>query len=324
MELNQIRHFVAVTQAGSFTAAAELCGVSQPGLTKSIRALERELGGSLFHREGNRTLVTDLGRVMAPLFSQMVEQAQLARRTAESFQVLKTSSLRVGVMSTIGGAKLAPWVAEFRVRHPGIDLELHQGTGDDITSRLDRGELQLAVMNAALHGHRRHRAEPLYREAYVVAFGPGHPFQSLERVCLTDLEAQPFVDRLSCELRKQFQVLCRDRQVSLVPVARTDREDWTQELLVAGLGCAVLPEFSVNHSHIRTRPLVEPEVSREISLICMRGRQLSNAARTFRGALRTCAPLGPPRRPPLATENDQPVTTPMSPRSRPAHSPPQR
>jgi len=291
MELSQIRHFVAVMQVGSFTAAAELCGISQPGLTKSIRSLERELGGALFHREGNRTLVTELGRVMVPVFSQIHEQAQIAQRTAESFHVLETGSLRVGIMDTIGGGKLAPWLAEFRQRHPATDIELYQAGGDEIAVRLDRGELELAVMNAALHQRDRQRAEGLYRERYVVAFGPGHRFESLPRVRLADLMGEPYVDRLCCELRKQFQILCQDNALTLVPVIRSEREDWTQELIVAGVGCAVLPEFSIRHPQIQTRPFVDPEIVREISLVSGRGRRLSNSAAKLREFL-NAASLG--------------------------------
>jgi len=287
MELSQIRHFLAVTQVGSFTAAAELCGISQPGLTKSIRSLERELGGALFHREGNRTLVTELGRMMAPVFSQMDEQAQLARRTAESFRVLETGSLRVGIMDTIGARKLARWLTDFHQRYPATDIELYQAGGDEIAARMDRGELELAVMNAALHQRDRQRAESLYRERYVVAFGSGHRFESLSRVRLADLMGEPYVDRLCCELRKQFQQLCQDSALTLTPVIRSEREDWTQELVVAGLGCAVLPEFSVRHSQIQTRPFVDPEITREISLVTARGRRLSNSAAKLRDFLNT-------------------------------------
>jgi LysR family transcriptional regulator, hydrogen peroxide-inducible genes activator len=292
MELTQIRHFVAVIRARSFTAAAELCGVSQPGLTKSIHALERELGGPLFHREGNRTLMTELGRTMAPVLSQMDEQAQLARRTAESFQVLKTSSIRLGIMSTIGGAKLAPWLAKFRQQYPGADVELHQSDGDDIAARLDRGELELAVMNAAQHERDRHYAELLYQERYRVAFGSGHRFEAADRVRLADLSGEPYIDRMCCELRKQFQQLCDDSDLALAPVIRSEREDWTQELVIAGLGCAVLPEFSIRHPQIRTRPLVDPEISRGVSLVRVRGRQLSNPVRKLRDLLNGMARSG--------------------------------
>jgi len=286
MELKQIRHFVAVVQSGSFTAAAEISGVSQPGLTKSIRTLEQELGGQLFHREGNRTLLTEFGRAMSPLFSQLNEQALATRRAAESFQVLDTGSLRLGIMSTIGGGKLAPWLADFRRRHPGIDLELHQAPGDEITMRLNQAELDLAIINTMLHEREAHHAEILYRERYVVVFAAGHRFESYSHINLTDLQGEAYVDRLSCEFRKQFQALCQDKQLTLVPVARSEREDWTQALVAAGFGCAVIPEYSTQHPQLLTRPLVNPDVTREVSLVRARGRQLSKSALALKRVLR--------------------------------------
>ena len=286
MELGQIKHFVAVMQCGSFTAAAERCAISQPGLTKSIRALERELGGPLFHREGNRLVMSELGRTMAPILTNLDGQAGHAARVAESFQVLKTGSLRVGVTSTIGGARLAPLLARFRRQHPGVDVEIHVSNSSDIGERLSRGDVDFAIMNDIQLERGQHQAELLYREHYVVAFGPGHRFDSFAEVKLADLMGESYVDRLSCELRKQFQTLCADRELTLVPIARAERDDWTQELVANGLGCAVLPAFSVRHPRLSTRPLVQPEVTREVSIVRMRGRKLTSAAAKLRDILK--------------------------------------
>ncbi len=286
MELGQIRHFVAVMQSGSFTAAAERCAISQPGLTKSIRALERELGGPLFHREGNRLVMSELGRTMAPVLTNLDDQAMHAARVAESFQVLKTGSLRVGVANTIGGARLAPLVARFRRHHPGVDVEIHVSNAGDIGERLNRSDVDFAIMNAVQLERGQHQAELLYREPYVVAFGPGHRFDALAEVKLADLMGECYVDRLSCELRKQFQHLCADRELTLVPIARAERDDWAQELVASGLGCAVLPAFSVRHPRLSTRPLVLPEVTRDVSIVRMRGRKLSSAAIKLRDMLK--------------------------------------
>ena len=50
MELRQIRYFLSICEHGSFSRAAETCGVTQPALTKAIKVLETEVGGALFHR----------------------------------------------------------------------------------------------------------------------------------------------------------------------------------------------------------------------------------------------------------------------------------
>ena len=61
MEMHQIQYFLALIEESSFTRAAKRCGISQPSLSNGIQALERELGGALFHRKPQIAL-TDLGR----------------------------------------------------------------------------------------------------------------------------------------------------------------------------------------------------------------------------------------------------------------------
>lgn len=66
IELHQIRYFVVLAKELNFTRAAELCHVSQPSLTRAIRNLGDELGGPLFRREGRKTHLTELGRMVRP------------------------------------------------------------------------------------------------------------------------------------------------------------------------------------------------------------------------------------------------------------------
>ena len=73
MEMAQIRYVLAAARQLNFTKAAEACNVSQPALTKGIRALEAELGAELFHREGRRILLTEFGRSMLPHLTQIAE-----------------------------------------------------------------------------------------------------------------------------------------------------------------------------------------------------------------------------------------------------------
>jgi LysR family transcriptional regulator, hydrogen peroxide-inducible genes activator len=78
MEICQVRYFLAICQERNFTRAAERCGVSQPTITKSIRVLERQLGGALFNR--NPVELTERGQVVRPYLRRIAEAADLAFR----------------------------------------------------------------------------------------------------------------------------------------------------------------------------------------------------------------------------------------------------
>ncbi|MGA7260571.1 MAG: LysR family transcriptional regulator, partial [Stellaceae bacterium] len=82
MEMQDIRYFLAMSRTLNFTKAADVCHVTQPALTRAIRKMEDELGGLLFSREPNNTHITDLGRLIEPHLTEIVERATEAKRTA--------------------------------------------------------------------------------------------------------------------------------------------------------------------------------------------------------------------------------------------------
>jgi len=88
MEMKQIRYVLAAARHLNFTRAADDCDVTQPALTKGIRALETELGAQVFHREGKRILLTSLGKSLLPHLQQILEEADATRTLAENFRLL--------------------------------------------------------------------------------------------------------------------------------------------------------------------------------------------------------------------------------------------
>jgi DNA-binding transcriptional LysR family regulator len=77
--MHQIRYFLAVCEALNFTRAAEACHISQPSLTRAIKALEDELGGPLFRRERNNSHLIGLGEMMRPYLSQVLIETEAAK-----------------------------------------------------------------------------------------------------------------------------------------------------------------------------------------------------------------------------------------------------
>jgi DNA-binding transcriptional LysR family regulator len=83
MQMQQVHYFLALCEEFNFTRAARRCGVSQPSLTTAIGALERELGGALFHRKPSIAL-TGLGRMVRPYLDEIARNADLAREVART------------------------------------------------------------------------------------------------------------------------------------------------------------------------------------------------------------------------------------------------
>lgn len=281
MELYQIRYFLAVCEHGSFSRAAEACDVSQPAMTAAIRKLEEEVGSPLLHREGKRLVVTELGCRMRPHLAQVLGETQRAADVARNFRLLRQAPLRVGTMPTIGPARLAAFFGAFRTRNPGIELTVEEAPLAALLHGLEAGELEVAVASSPQPIADAFRAEALYDERYVVAFPKGHAFERLREVALADTSGREYVDRLACELREIVMGVCRERAVELYAAFRTDREDWVQSMVEAGIGFAFMPEFSVTSPGVLSRPLVDPPVQRSVLAVEVRGRKRSPPAKLF-------------------------------------------
>lgn len=285
MEMHQVRYFLALCEHGSFGRAAEACDVSQPALTTALKRLEQELGGALFHREGKRLVLSRLGQMVRPHIEQLQGESQAAAQIARNFRLLKTAPLSIGVMPTIGPARIARFFERFRRQNPNVELAVSAGALPQVLKQLEKGELDFALVSAPQGLPDGFRAEPGYRERYMVVFPPGHRFERFNTIALSDVSGENYVDRLSCEMREAVMALCAERKVELYASYRSEREDWIEAMVAANLGFAFMPEYSVKHEGVLARPLVDPQVERTLLLIDVRGRRRSPAAQAFAQAL---------------------------------------
>lgn len=276
-----MRYFLAVCEAKNFTRAAERCHVSQPALTAAIKKLEQELDGPLFVRERSGAKLTSLGVLVRPKFERIAARSVEVLDIAHDYRLLRNVPLRIGILHTIGPIRIATRLEAFRARAPGVELELEIGQRDALMRRLEEAELDIVIANAAQPEPDWLVRKPLYVERYVVVLPPGHGLAGQDEIRLGELGEEPYVDRLGCELRETVIAMCESRDVTLYATYRTDREAWIECLVRAGLGFAFMPEHSVVSSDTIRRPLRDPEVQREISLMRSADRPIEPAARLF-------------------------------------------
>lgn len=281
MEMSQIKYVLAATKTLNFTKAAADCNVSQPALTKAIKTLEGELGAPLFHREGKRVLLSDFGRSMVPHLKNIMDEAETTRTLAQNFRLLNEVPVRLGVMSTIGHVRLSRFLAQFQKDYEGVEMAVSEDDVSVLEAKLDGGELDVAVLNPMDGLPTRFHSHDLYTERYVVIFPPGHRLGELNAITLRNLSGEPYVDRLACEMREMVASVCQDMDVELYARFRSEREDWVQAMVLARIGFAFMPEYSVTLPGLLQRPLVEPTVERTICLITVPGRPFTPAVSAF-------------------------------------------
>ena len=288
MELYQIRYFLSLCELLNFTKAANACNISQPALTRGIQKLEEEFGGPLFERDGKRTHMSPLARQIMPMLTEVYAGAAKAQDQAKKFLKLENAVLDLGVMCTIGPSRLLPSLRELRAQHPGIQLNLHEASTEDLIKEMELGKLEAVLAGFPLGVPKGLDAIPLYNERFVIAFPPGHRFEALTEVPFAELDQEDYLTRTGCEYISTFRESMRKIGIALNIVYRSPREEWVQNMVLAGMGIALMPEYIVPASGPPVRPVVSPIFRRQIQLFTIAGRSKSPSLQALIGILSHC------------------------------------
>lgn len=280
MDLNQVRYFIALAETLSFTKAADRCGVTQPTMSRGIKLLEQEFGAELVRRERGRTHLTELGRIVRPGLERALALMDSVHAEAIDFSSLTKATLKLGIMCTIGPARLIPIITHLTMSVPQLHLELLEASGDVIVEMLVAGAIDVALVGLPKYPEAV-SISPIYDEDYVVAFPSGHRFEKMDAVPVSELHGEPYLERLNCEYVAHYDEF--DGAFKFEPDVRyrSENEDWIQAMVIAGMGCACMPENMALYPRLLQRPLVDPVIKRTISVATMRGRRHTPAIDLF-------------------------------------------
>ena len=286
MELYQIRYFVALCETLNFARAAEQCNVSQPSLTRAVQKLEQELGGLLIRRERRLTHLTELGELVRPMLKEVLSHAAGTVAAAERHLSRKEAVLRLGLLPSIGPVRLAPFLVRFGAENLGVELSLVEAPLARLNDLLMGSNLDAAVMAYVGRPDKRFRYCRLYRERIVIVAPQDHRFGQLEVVRLRDLQDERLLFRTNCDMGDFLLESCREQGFEPRIVYRSAREDWVQTMVASGFGITVMPEFTRTDVATVARPLVDPDLTRQLSLVTVAGRRQEAAVASLLRTIR--------------------------------------
>lgn len=239
IERYQLRYFLAVVDAGSFSRAASQVNVAQPTLSVGVSKLEAALGAKLFLRNSQRVHLTDAGvrllahaRVIEGEFATL-DQKVLAQRPQRT--------LRLGVLSTVPGRLVAKVIAANQAAAAPDSLEIVDGGERDLIGRLQRRRIDLAltIVRAA---EARFAHEILFTEGYRIAAPGGHRRLDQEVVAGESLANETMIVRRQCEVLSDTSRYFTERGVRPRFSYRSTNDDRVLQMVQAGLGITVMPE----------------------------------------------------------------------------------
>lgn len=290
MDLGQLEAFVQVAAHRSFSKAAEALFLTQPSVSARIQALERELGETLFERNGRGVRLTDVGGSFLPYAERVLKALQEGRDALEGMRNLEIGALRLGSAFTVSAYVLPRILKEFRARHPQIDVSLRTGRSYHLLQMVLADEVQAAMVRSISHPDVQ--TIELYQDEVVLVTGPQHPFASLDNVTLQEVGRQPLIlfDRGS-SYRSLIQGLFEEAGVIPHDAMELDSMEATKKMVEEGLGIALLPRAAVERE-VEVGFLVKLELQdtpmprRRIALIYRTNRKHGRPVAAFINLLR--------------------------------------
>ena len=177
MEMNQIRYFLAVCDYRNFTHAAKAVNVSQPSLTAAIKKLEDELGGLLFLRDRAGCSLTPLGKKMFPHLKKVQDEASEAKAEAMRHVNLDRVPISVGIGETIGQARVAEVIEQYRAKVPTADIELIIDAQALLLEGLRSGRFDVVIVPDNADSE-LYKIDTLYDEGYRVVVAAHHKLRN--------------------------------------------------------------------------------------------------------------------------------------------------
>lgn len=286
MELRQLSYVEAVARYGGFTRAAERLHIAQSAVSAQIRALEIELGVTLFARTTRKVALTPAGEMFVARARRVLAELDGARTEMAEITAVVSGRVTVGATASLGGYDLPGALARFRERHPGIALRQRSGLITGLLGALDLGELDLVVGPLHADVPPRFDALPLVDEYLVLALPVGHGLTRAGRLTLAEARDEVFVSMPhGSGLRWILAEAARSAGFSPRVQYETDGPAGIREMVAAGLGVGLLPRSTAERaggSPIETRQLHPPPVHPPIGVLHHRNRPLSAAAQSLR------------------------------------------
>lgn len=146
MELRQLEHFVAVAEERHFTRAAQNLLISQSGLSASIRALELELGATLFVRSTRRVELTAAGKALLADSLRTLASAAAAQNAVAAVRGLLRGTLSVGAEQCVGPVDIPSELARFRATNDGVDIRLRFAGSSELIDSVASGQTDVALV----------------------------------------------------------------------------------------------------------------------------------------------------------------------------------
>ncbi len=285
----QMRSFVAIAKAGSFTRAARAIHLSQPALTVQIRHLEEALQVKLLDRNTRTVHLTRVGRELAPVFERMLHELDTVVSGARALSSRSFGIVRIACLPSLAATVLPAAIRDFKVAHPGVEFVVKDGVGRRILSLVKADAVDFGIIAGDIDDPDLDASDLGHDRIHAVYLAP-HPLDRERVVTAAKVSQYPLIlmDEEST-VRRVVNHAFRSENIVAKPAVEATYMATAVGMVRARLGVALLPSAAVEakpSGRVKSRPIAGREFTRPIVVIRKKQRTLLPASDEFLAVLK--------------------------------------
>lgn len=295
MDLNRLKLFVQVADAGSLSKAAVLLDSAQSAISRQVAALERECGRLLFDRTGRGVALTEFGNRVYPHVKALISEADRVESLMNGKDELPAGEVRIGLMPSVAELLVATIFKRVRERFPDIKLRVFEGSNGQLDEFVSTGRVDLAVLYRYGRAERKNEDALFVVDTYLVG-APGDRITSHPTINFASLNGLPLVlPGVPNGLRVTLDTLARRQKEGFALSVKMEADSLPIQRSMASHGEAyaihggVVVWRDVQAGVVSASRIVNPGIKRTMVLVSTSQHSLSLGARETAKIVRAVA-----------------------------------
>ena len=287
VEFRQLEYFCTISRLENFTRTAEVLHVSQPSVTKAIKALEAELQLTLIDRSQKHVTLTPEGKAFLLHVEKILQEIEETRQDMERFQIEKKGTIHFGIPPMVEAYLFPDLFTEFKAVYPDVKLDVKEYSDSvEVRQKAEEGELDFGIIFEA-------EAEDGPTEILIMTdnmslcVNSEHPLAAADSVNFSQLRNEKFIMQQSntYQYRNVYERCVAQGFVPDILLCTTQLKT-IKQLVANKLGISILPDFVTSTETIFVRKPLDPPLQVRIRLFWGANKCLSEMDEKFIGFMR--------------------------------------
>jgi len=284
MELSAYTAFIAVSEHGTFSKAADALYITQPAVSKRIALLEEQLGSKLFDRIGKRVMLNEAGRAVLPIAERILQDVKESQRVIDNLSGHISGNLSLVTSHHIGLRRLPDSLKRYAESYPDVRLDLAFMDSENACAAILKGQFELGVVTLPLSRSDRLKLTPLWNDPLTIAVSPDHPLVKIaanKAISLDQLaKYSAILPAVGTYTRSVIEQPIIQKHGALDVILETNYLETIRMMVSIGLGWSALPRAMLGDdiTEIKVKGL---SIERSLGIVQHSKRSLSNAGKMF-------------------------------------------